>query len=331
MKVFIILIQEWKNTMNSEKEYKTLSDFINSDEIKIRVDSNVDTYLKVFNKISKDIELDPLDDKILAKVFKFNINWAGILFGPLWGAWRGISGWLFFVTFASLSILLHRFHPLLDHASDQIGTVSLIMYGFFGNGLYLHKLIKNRNDSIESIKPSKFRILVAALILFGSSAILYGYDTYFSDSTVETSLNNDQNASSSNEAPAVTTPQNTSQKDFTNSTEKSSAVSKFEANWFEIENELITNISGSKKIIVVKIAVMTHYDTRVFDNISKHQNKVFFEVQNVLSNIAIADIEKPKFRNELAMKIKDAINITLEDLEDFGGVEEVVFTSFEIR
>ena len=34
---------------------------------------------------------------------------------------------------------------------------------------------------------------------------------------------------------------------------------------------------------------------------------------------------------ELSIRIKDAINITLEDLEDFGGIQEVVFTSFEIR
>jgi hypothetical protein len=183
--------------MNNEKEYRTLSDFINSEEIKIRIDSNVDSYLKVFNKITKDIESDPLDEKLLEKVLKkYSFNWAGLIFGPLWGAWRGVSYWWFYVMFMSLCILLSRVHPLIDKAADQFSIVGGIIFGLFGNAWYLHKLIKNRNDSINSIKPSKFRVFLAALIMFGSSAILYGYDTYFSDPTAEITLNNDQNTSS---------------------------------------------------------------------------------------------------------------------------------------
>ena len=120
-------------------------------------------------------------------------------------------------------------------------------------------------------------------------------------------------------------------KDLPTSILKNSDASNVKGNLFEIEKEFITNISVTKKISVVQLAVRTHYETRVFDNILKHQNKVFSEVQNVLSNIEITDTEKPKFRSDLAKNIKDAINITLEDLEDFGGVEEVMFTSFEIK
>ena len=168
--------------MTNEKEYENLSDFINSEEIKIRIDSNVDSYLLVFNKISKDIELDSLDDKLLKRVLnKYSFNWAGLIFGPLWGAWRGVSYWWFYVMFMSLCILLSRAHHLIDEAADQLTLVGAIVFGLYGNAWYLHKLIKNRNDSIESTKPSKFRVLLASSIIFGSSAILYVYDTYFSN------------------------------------------------------------------------------------------------------------------------------------------------------
>jgi flagellar FliL protein len=44
-----------------------------------------------------------------------------------------------------------------------------------------------------------------------------------------------------------------------------------------------------------------------------------------------ADLEKPDFRKELAEKIREGVNAKLESLEDFGGIEEVYFTSFVIQ
>jgi flagellar FliL protein len=40
---------------------------------------------------------------------------------------------------------------------------------------------------------------------------------------------------------------------------------------------------------------------------------------------------KPEFRKQLAEKIKDTMNEMLEKLEDFGGIEEVFFTSFVMQ
>jgi len=48
-------------------------------------------------------------------------------------------------------------------------------------------------------------------------------------------------------------------------------ATRFEKNYFQVEKELMTNITGSKKVMVVQIAIMTHYDSRVFDNIKKHE------------------------------------------------------------
>jgi flagellar FliL protein len=44
-----------------------------------------------------------------------------------------------------------------------------------------------------------------------------------------------------------------------------------------------------------------------------------------------ADLSKPDFRKDLAIKIRDAMNTLLEKYEDFGGIEEIYFTSFIVQ
>jgi flagellar protein FliL len=44
-----------------------------------------------------------------------------------------------------------------------------------------------------------------------------------------------------------------------------------------------------------------------------------------------ADVTKPDFRKDLAAKLKDVLNELLEKFEDFGGIEDVFFTSFVMQ
>ena len=48
---------------------------------------------------------------------------------------------------------------------------------------------------------------------------------------------------------------------------KDMEASRFENNYMEMDKEFLTNITGSKRVMVVQIALMTHYDNRVFDNV----------------------------------------------------------------
>jgi flagellar protein FliL len=108
-------------------------------------------------------------------------------------------------------------------------------------------------------------------------------------------------------------------------------ATRFEKNYFQIEKELMTNITGSKKVMVVQIAVMTHYDSRVFDNIKKHEFALRSAMLDLMRQTTEAEASKPEFRKELAIKLKDIMNSLLEEYEDFGGIEEVMFTSFVMQ
>ena len=112
---------------------------------------------------------------------------------------------------------------------------------------------------------------------------------------------------------------------------KEAEATRFENTYLEIDKEFMTNITSSKKIMVVKVAVMTHYDSRVFDNVKKHEFAIRSAVLDVMRQSTEADVAKPDFRVELAAKIKVVMNDMLMKYEDFGGIEDVFFTSFVMQ
>jgi flagellar protein FliL len=112
---------------------------------------------------------------------------------------------------------------------------------------------------------------------------------------------------------------------------ESTETSRFENTYLQIDKEFMTNITGSKKVMVVQLAIMTHYDSRVFDNVKKHEFAVRSAVLDVMRQSTEADIAKPEFRTELAAKIKEVMNAMLMKYEDFGGIEDVFFTSFVMQ
>lgn len=103
---------------------------------------------------------------------------------------------------------------------------------------------------------------------------------------------------------------------------------RFEQTYMELERPLLANVTGSRKVMQVRLAVMTHYDERVFNNIKKHEFAIRSAVLDVMRQATEADIVKSTFRVELAERIRLTMNALLEKYEDFGGIEEIHFTEF---
>ena len=94
-------------------------------------------------------------------------------------------------------------------------------------------------------------------------------------------------------------------------TKDSPELTRFEYTYLQIEREFLVNVSGSKKVMSVQIAVMTHYDERVFENVKKHDFAIRSAVLDVMRQTTDADLVKPEFRKEIAVKIRDSINTCL--------------------
>jgi len=105
---------------------------------------------------------------------------------------------------------------------------------------------------------------------------------------------------------------------------------RFEKSYMDLDDKkpLVANISGSRKVMQVSLSLMTQYDDRVFKNVEKHRAALRSGALDVLRQVTEADLAKPDFRNELAVKLREKINAELERLENFGGIEEVFFSEF---
>ena len=112
---------------------------------------------------------------------------------------------------------------------------------------------------------------------------------------------------------------------------KSPDSPRFEYTYHQLKRDFLSNLMSSKKVMSIQISIMTRYDERVFENVDKHEAALRSVILDVLRQTTEADLVKPEFRKDLAIKLRDAINSLLEKLEDFGGIEEVFFTSFVVQ
>ena len=106
---------------------------------------------------------------------------------------------------------------------------------------------------------------------------------------------------------------------------------RFENSYMELEKPLVSNLTGTRKVIQVNLSIMTHYDERVFKNVKKHEPALRSAALDAMRQSTEADLGAPDFRKNLAVKIRDEMNAVLTKYEDFGGIEEVFFTSFVVQ
>ena len=112
---------------------------------------------------------------------------------------------------------------------------------------------------------------------------------------------------------------------------ESPELTRFENSYMELDKPLVSNLTGTRKVIQVNLSIMTHYDERVFKNVKKHEPALRSAALDVMRQSTESDLGSPDFRKNLAAKIRDELNAVLTKYEDFGGIEEVFFTSFVIQ
>ena len=106
---------------------------------------------------------------------------------------------------------------------------------------------------------------------------------------------------------------------------------KLDTVYFKIPQSLVSNVKDSRKVMQITVQVSTHYDQQVIDNIEKHSPALISEMLNVLGEITEKDIKDSEFKQILADDLKLVMNATLEEREDFGGIESVYFVEFIIQ
>lgn len=105
----------------------------------------------------------------------------------------------------------------------------------------------------------------------------------------------------------------------------------FETIYHEFPGTFTTNLAGSRKMLQVGVGVSTQYDDTVMMNVESHQLALRSVILGVISDFSEDDVKGATGRDKLAVALRDAINMKLEALENFGGIEEVHFTSFVLQ
>ena len=108
-------------------------------------------------------------------------------------------------------------------------------------------------------------------------------------------------------------------------------VKAFMTTYFEFPGTFTTNLMNSRKFLQVGLGVSTQYDDKIMANVEAHQLGLRSEILNTMSEFSEADIQGKAGREQLAKALTESINQKLIELEDFGGVAEVHFTSFVLQ
>ena len=105
----------------------------------------------------------------------------------------------------------------------------------------------------------------------------------------------------------------------------------FQTSYYEFPVPLTTNLRGSRRFLQVGIGVATQYDEAVVENVERHQLALQSDMLAVASGFTEEEVTGQAGRDALSMALKDAMNARLEDLEGFGGIEDVFFPSFVMQ
>ena len=108
-------------------------------------------------------------------------------------------------------------------------------------------------------------------------------------------------------------------------------VKAFVTTYFEFPGTFTTNLMNSRRFLQVGLGVSTQYDDTVMGNVEAHQLALRSEILNTMSEFSEADVQGKDGREALAAGLRESINAKLVDLEDFGGIQEVHFTSFVLQ
>ncbi len=106
---------------------------------------------------------------------------------------------------------------------------------------------------------------------------------------------------------------------------------RWKFNYYALEKPLLSNLSGSRKVMQVTLPILTHYDDRVIKNVKTHELALRAGILDVMRQKTEADLREADFRKQLAEEVRLTINSLLEKYEGFGGIEEVMFTEFVVQ
>ena len=106
---------------------------------------------------------------------------------------------------------------------------------------------------------------------------------------------------------------------------------RYASSYYAMEKEFTSNLTDSTHFIQVGIAISTSYDHKVLDNLKTHEIAIRSAILLALGETTEDQVFTADGKKQLSLRIKKAINDTLEQKEGFGGIGNVYFTQFVVQ
>ncbi|MEH3040328.1 MAG: flagellar basal body-associated FliL family protein [Sphingomonas paucimobilis] len=106
---------------------------------------------------------------------------------------------------------------------------------------------------------------------------------------------------------------------------------RYASSYYAMEKEFTSNLADSTHFIQVGIAISTSYDHKVLDNLKTHEIAIRSAILLALGETTEDQVFTADGKKQLSLRIKKAINDTLEQKEGFGGIGNVYFTQFVVQ
>ena len=106
---------------------------------------------------------------------------------------------------------------------------------------------------------------------------------------------------------------------------------QYASTYYRMENDFTSNIQDSSHFVQVGIAVSTHYDDSVIENLRTNEIAVRSAILMTLGDTPEDQVITSDGKRMLQRRLVQAINQVLQEREGFGGISNVYFTNFVVQ
>lgn len=94
------------------------------------------------------------------------------------------------------------------------------------------------------------------------------------------------------------------------------------------ERDFTLNVPNTRRYVQFKLAYKTFYGEKIVERVTKHQIAIGAAIISTASQFGEEEMVSVEGRARLAAALRDSMNDVLIRNEDFGGIDEVMFTHF---
>ncbi len=94
------------------------------------------------------------------------------------------------------------------------------------------------------------------------------------------------------------------------------------------ERDFTLNVPNTRRYVQFKLAYKTFYGVKIVEQVTKHQIAIGAAIIATASQFGEEEMVSVEGRARLAAALRDSMNDVLIRNEDFGGIDEVMFTHF---